>query len=144
MVQFFLNIYDYLKKKRSLCFGLLAGITILLIVMTAALKYNENIYDFLPISGKQQRAMALYQDITGGQRVIALFSANNGIEERITQAVDTFANIIASSKTKHISEVMSQIDFEEFSGITDFIYGNIPLMLSDSDYTHIERIISDP
>lgn len=144
MVQFFLNIYDYLKKKRSLCFGLLAGITILLIVMTAALKYNENIYDFLPISGKQQRAMALYQDITGGQRVIALFSANNGIEERITQAVDTFANIIASSKTKHISEVMSQIDFEELSGITDFIYGNIPLMLSDSDYTHIEQIISSP
>ena len=151
MVQFFLNIYDYLKRKRSLCFGLLAGITILLIVMTAALKYNENIYDFLPISGKQQRAMALYQDITGGQRVIALFSANPSAtaapantEEQITQAVDTFANIITSSHTKHISEVMSQIDFEELSGITDFIYGNIPLMLSDSDYTHIEQIISTP
>ncbi|MBR4806159.1 MAG: hypothetical protein IK042_06625, partial [Bacteroidales bacterium] len=171
MVQFFLNIYDYLKRKRSLCFGLLAGITILLIVMTAALKYNENIYDFLPISGKQQRAMALYQDITGGQRVIALFSANPSapsdassasvetntaeqedkfvsveadVEEQITQAVDTFANIITSSHTKHISEVMSQIDFEELSGITDFIYGNIPLMLSDSDYTHIEQIISTP
>lgn len=142
MVQFFLNIYDYLKRKRSLCFGLLAGITILLIVMTAALKYNENIYDFLPISGKQQRAMALYQDITGGQRVLAFFS--DGEEERITQAVDTFANIIASSHTKHICEVMSQIDFEELSGITDFIYGNIPLMLSDSDYTHIEQIISSP
>ncbi|MBR4437730.1 MAG: MMPL family transporter, partial [Bacteroidales bacterium] len=151
MVQFFLNIYDYLKRKRSLCFGLLAGITILLIVMTAVLKYNENIYDFLPISGKQQRAMALYQDITGGQRVIALFSANpsataapSNAEEQITQAIDTFANIITSSRTKHISEVMSQIDFEELSGITDFIYGNIPLMLSDSDYTHIEQIISTP
>ena len=73
MLSFFLHIYDFLHQRRRLCFGLLALLTGLLLVMMSTLKYNENIYDFLPVSGNEQKAITLYQDITGGQRIVAMF-----------------------------------------------------------------------
>ena len=72
MVRFFLHIFDVLQQRRALCRWLLFGLTVLLLAMMASLKYNENIYDFLPVSGNEQKAITLYQDVSGGQRVFAM------------------------------------------------------------------------
>jgi 1-acyl-sn-glycerol-3-phosphate acyltransferase len=128
--------------------GLLAAVTVVLIVMMSSLKYNENIYDFLPVSGNDQKAITLYQDITGGQRIIAMFSKTDGdttATDRLAEAVDAFADSIqAGPGRQHVSEVTTQVDFEKLSGITDFIYQNMPLMLTDSDYVRMERIVNSP
>ena len=145
MVQFFLNIYDFLQARRRLCMSMLAVVTVILLVMVSSLKYNENVYDFLPISGNEQKAITLYQDITGGQRIFAMFSQKDGERGwgRVTEAVDTFSQKIQSSPgKKHISELTTQIDFEKVTGITTFVYENMPLMLTDSDYVRMEHILS--
>ena len=148
MVNFFLRIFDALQARRALTRWLLFGLTALLLVMMASLKYNENIYDFLPVSGDEQKAITLYQDISGGQRVFAMFKLKDGDTEdtdRLTEAVDTFAQGLQPiAEQGHITEVTSQVDFEKVMGITDFVYQNMPLMLRDSDYVRMERLLSTP
>lgn len=146
MVNFFLHIYDILQRRRSLCMWLLTALTAVLFVMVASLKYNENIFDFLPVSGNEQKAITLYQDISGGQRLFAMFRMKEGEtldEDRLTEAVDSFAQgIQVIADAGHITEVTSQVDFEKVTGITDFVYHNMPLMLRDSDYIRMEQIVS--
>ena len=148
MINFFLDIFDFLQKRKRLCMSLLAAFIGLLLIMVTSLKYNENIYDFLPVSGNEQKAITLYQDITGGQRIVAMFKMKEGNDmnpERLTEAVDTFAQKIKSGAgAKHIREITTQVDYEKIAGITDFIYQNIPVMLSDSDYIRMENILSRP
>ena len=158
MVNFFLRIYDFLQKRRSLAMWLLAALTAVLIVMVASLKYNENIYDFLPVSGNEQKAITLYQDISGGQRLFAMFRMKDTkgsadvedadpseTSDRLTEAVDSFAQgMMPVAEAGHITEIISQVDFEKVTGITDFVYHNMPLMLRDSDYVRMEQIISSP
>ncbi len=148
MTKFFLHIFDVLQKRRALCMWLLFGLTALLLAMMASLRYNENIYDFLPISGDEQKAITLYQDISGGQRVFAMIRTKDGNTEdtdRLTEAVDSFAQGLHSIAAKgHISDVTSQVDFEKVMGITDFVYQNMPLMLRDSDYVRMERLLATP
>ncbi len=147
MVAFFLNIFDYLQKRRWLCYGLMAGLTLILLVMVASLRYNENIYDFLPLKGNEQKAITLYQDISGGQRVVAMFKMKDGVvnTDRMTEAVDTFASRIQSHQgSRHVAEITTQVDFEKIAGLTDFIYQNIPMILQDSDYVRMARVLSDP
>ena len=152
MVPFFLRIYDWLQQRRRLCMWLMVALTAVLIVMVASLKYNENIYDFLPVSGNEQKAITLYQDISGGQRVFAMFRMKDRSKaddteqaDRLTEAVDSFANGLQPLKERgHITEVTSQVDFEKVMGITDFVYQNMPLMLRDSDYVRIERLLATP
>lgn len=146
MTRFFLRIFDYFQRRRRLCMGLLAALTGVLILMVASLKYNENIFDFLPMSGDEQKAITLYQDISGGQRIIAMFGMKDGDAtdaDRLTEAVDTFAAKLQQNPgRKHLREVMTQVDFEKYAGVTDFIYQNIPLMLTDSDYVRMERLLA--
>lgn len=146
MVNLFLHIFDVLQRRRSLCMWLLTALTAVLFVMVASLKYNENIFDFLPVSGNEQKAITLYQDISGGQRLFAMFRMKDGEtpdEDRLTEAVDSFAQSIQTvADAGHITEVTSQVDFEKVTGITDFVYHNMPLMLCDSDYIRMEQIVS--
>ena len=147
MADFFLHIYDFLRKRKGLSLALLLAVMAALVLMTLSLKYNENIWDFLPAGGNQQKAITLYQDISGGQRVVAMFRLKDSAscESALTDAVDTFsAKVLEGDGSRHITSVESQIDFDKYAGITDFVYRNIPLMLSDSDYERMENLLSRP
>ena len=74
MVNFFLRLYDMLHQRKALFTGLLLGLIMTLLVLMFSLSYNENIYDFLPLSGNEQKAINIYQDISGGQRIYAMFN----------------------------------------------------------------------
>lgn len=149
MVRFFLHIYDYLQQHRRLCMSLLLLFTAVLFLMVSSLKYNENIYDFLPVSGNEQKAISLYQDISGGQRIFVMFNSKDGNAsddtEKVTASVDTFAQRLQEGYgNRHIKEITTQVDFEKVAGITDFIYHNMPLMLTDSDYVKMEQSLAQP
>ena len=129
--------------------GLLVFFIAVLLAMVSSLRYNENIYDFLPMSGNDQKAVTLYQDISGGQRIIALFKAADGNGEdhsgRLAEAVDTFAlKLRSGSGSRHVKDVVTQVDYEKYAGVTDFIYSNMPLMLAESDYARMEELLSRP
>ena len=149
MTAFFLRIYDFFQRRRRLCLGLIIASMGVLVAMMASLTYNENIYDFLPITGDEQKAITLYQDISGGQSIFALFEMKDGKgeadTERLTEAVDSFAAKIQAGEGRgHISEITTQVDFDKVLGVTDFVYRNIPLMLADSDYIRMEQLLAKP
>ena len=147
MVSFFLSLYDILSQRKALFTGLLLGLIMTLFLMMFSLSYNENIYDFLPLSGNEQKAINVYQDISGGQRIYAMFKTKDGQPDRDLQAsaIDTFAvKLNSQSGRRHIKEVITQIDYEKYANITEFIYQNMPLMLRDSDYVRMERLLATP
>ncbi|MBP5570072.1 MAG: MMPL family transporter [Prevotella sp.] len=148
MVDFFLHVFDFLQKRRGFCLTLAAVLTAVLIAMVSSLRYNENIYDFLPLSGNEQRAITVYQDVTGGQRIYAMFKAkeeNGEQSDRQEEAVDTFAaKIMSNDGKRHISEITTQVDFDKIANITSFLYQNVPFMLSDSDYVRMESLLANP
>ena len=147
MVNFFLRLYDMLHQRKALFTGLLLGLIMTLLVMMFSLSYNENIYDFLPLSGNEQKAINIYQDISGGQRIYAMFKTKDGEidRDRLAEAVDSFAQKINSQPGKrHIKEITTQIDYDKYASITDFIYQNMPVMLRDSDYVRMERLLAKP
>ena len=148
MTQFFLNIYDFFQRKKRLCWALMVAATCILLAMVASLRYNENILDFMPMGEDEQKAITLYQDISGGQRIIAMFKMKEGDStdvDRMAEAVDLFAEKMAASPAqKQVGEVTTQVDFDKVSGITDFIYQNMPLMLNQADYDRMEQILASP
>lgn len=151
MVSFFLKIYDFLNQRQRVFIALLVALPCLLVLMISTLTYNENIYDFLPLTADNQKAMTVYQDISGGQRIVAMFKAKDTgkdadlAQEDITVAVDSFTRMVMEGDGhRHIKEITSQVDFEKYMGVTDFVYQNMPLFLCDSDYAAMERHLAAP
>lgn len=148
MIDFFLGLYDFFQKHKRMLWGVLVASVALLLILISSLKYNENIYDFLPFGEKDKKAMDIYQDISHSDRIIVLFSLKDSTavdETRLAEAVDDFADKLIKNDSRHIVQnLVTQIDFEKISHITDFVYDNIPILLTDNDYIRMEQKLAEP
>jgi len=147
MTEILLKIFDGLQRRKRLTMALLFALTGALIVLMSTITYNENINDFIPLSGNEKKALALYQDISGGQRVVTLFHFKDSTTDdrgRLTTAIDTFAHKLTTGVGRHhIKQLTTQVDYDKILGINDFVYANMPLLLNDSDYEAMERKLAD-
>lgn len=147
MSTFLLKIFDYLQCRKRLTMALLFAFVGILLLLMSTITYNEDINDFIPLSGNEKKAISLYQDISGGQKIITLFHLKDSTENdrsRLAEAVDSFAHkLTAASGKAHIKDLTTQVDYDKILGINDFVYANIPLFLDESDYVKMENIIED-
>ena len=49
------------------------GRTLLLVVSVLRLSYKEDISDFLPVDSQHHNALKIYQDISGANKIFAVF-----------------------------------------------------------------------
>ena len=148
MIDSFTKIYDFFCNKKKEFFFLLFAIICLLTIMVSSLKYNEDIYDFLPMNNEQQKAISLYQDISGGKRVVVMFRMKDEKKvdiDLLSEVVDTFVNKTRFNYgMKHISDIKSEVDAGMILDVIDLVYQNVPLMLNDSDYVRMKQIVTNP
>lgn len=148
MPEFILKLYDYMKMHRMTCFFSFVVITLLLVMSVLRLGYKEDIADFLPIDSEHHNALKVYQNISGANKVFAIFQYRDTTKtdpDAIVNSIDAFVEKLEKTDTAHIlTNVMSQIDVEKMTEVTDFVYKNIPYFLTDADYARMDSVMSQP
>ena len=118
-----LRLYDYMKAHRMLCVLSFVVVTLLLVVSVLRLSYKEDISDFLPVDSQHHNALKIYQDISGANKIFAVFQYRDTTKtdpEMMVTSVDAFVETIQRTDTAHrVANVMSQIDLEKLSAVTD-------------------------
>ena len=148
MLEFILKLYDYMKMHRMTCFFSFVVITLLLVMSVLRLGYKEDIADFLPIDSEHHNALKVYQNISGANKVFAIFQYRDTTKtdpDAIVNSIDAFVEKLEKTDTAHIlTNVMSQIDVEKMTEVTDFVYKNIPYFLTDADYARMDSVMTQP
>lgn len=145
MTTFILKIYHYLREHRGLRLLSLSLITLLLVALVTRLNYKEDISDFLPLDSNHQNALKVYQDISGANKLIAIFHYKDTTKanpDSMVSAIDTFVQEVEERDTAHlVSNIMSRVDLEQMSEVADFVYSNIPYFLTDADYHRMDSVL---
>lgn len=148
MTRLILRIYDLFRKRPFIGWGIFLVMTSALVISLLTLGYKEDISDFLPLDEKNQTALSVYQDVSGANRIYAIIATKDTTDvdpEELADGVETFAaNVDKCDSLRYLSSVMKEIDLKKMMGITDIIYENIPLFLTDSDYARMDSLLSDP
>ena len=148
MTRIVLSIYDYFKRRKLVCVCSLIVMTLLMAALVLRLRYKEDIADFLPLDDMGGKALAVYQDISGADKVIAVFQYRDGADEdpdKMAEAIETFVSAVADTDTAGIAgDIMAQVDMEKMFAIQDFVYAHIPYFLSDADYSRIDSLLARP
>ena len=119
-------------------------ITLVLLLSLLRLSYKEDIQDFLPLSKTDRERMAVYQDISGMNRLFIVFD-NPGDAEQTTQAIRRFTEEVEESDTAGwCSNLQATFDLESLSETIDFVYANIPLFLREDDYRRMDSLLALP
>ena len=146
MTSLVVRIFRYLRHHRL-------WLVLSLLVITAALSllvfhqtYKEDISDFLPLNNKYNRALRIYQDISGANRIFAIFQYQDTTAtdpDTICAAIDHFVSILQENdKDSTILDLTSQIDMERISEMAVDFYNNIPYYLTPADYARIDSLLS--
>ncbi|MBR6030769.1 MAG: MMPL family transporter [Bacteroidaceae bacterium] len=143
-----LKIYDFLGRHVSLRWVSFLAITLVLLASVVRLSYKEDIQDFLPLGGEDRQRMAVYQDISGMNRLFVIFETpqlpSGGVEQTV-EAIERFVQAVEESDTAGwCRDMQASFDFESLSETMDFIYRNIPLFLTEKDYGRMDSLLALP
>lgn len=148
MIESILRLYDYLRAHRWIGMLSFAVVTLLLIGSVLRLGYKEDIADFLPVDSNQHNALKVYQDISGANKIFAVFQYRDTTKadpEAMIESVDAFVEEVQNSDSAHvITNLTSQVDLDKMSEVTGFVYGNIPYFLTEKDYARMDSALSSP
>ena len=148
MTETILKLYDYLRRHRLVGLVSFVVVTLLLTVSVLRLGYKEDIADFLPVDSNHHNALKVYQDISGANKIFAVFQYRDTTKrdaDAMVTAVDAFVDEVQRADTAHIVQSMtSQVDLEKMTSVTNFVYQNIPYFLTEHDYARMDSALRSP
>ena len=157
MIEIILSIYSYFKLHRLACILSFGVATLLLALSVLRLGYKEDIADFLPLDSQRQNAMKVYQDISGANKIFAIFeyrqqgnstedaSSSMSHADELIADIDEFSALVEQADTGHeIKNLMAQVDIDEMTELSDFVYRNIPYFLTEADYVRMDSLLGQP
>ena len=138
------DIYDSLGRHRRTRTVSLVLVTLVLAGLVLTLRFSENITDFLPFGTVEREHMSVYQNISGAERMVMLFSVPSGTD-RTVEAVDAFVEAVREADSEGwCGDLTYQFDTDDISEVSDFVYDNIPYFLTPEDYVRMDSLLSVP
>lgn len=144
MSRLILKIFDFFHThRRPMCLILILA-TLLLGALVQRVNYKEDISDFLPFDSRDQDAMRIYQAISGADNILVLVGTENSTQnaaDKIIEAVDALKGKLDTTELFGAT-VIAQANVEQMTGVSDFVYRNIPYFLTQDDYKAIRQKLS--
>lgn len=128
-----IKIYDYFSQHKRLLWGAIIMLVVLLGVLTATLKYNEDIFDFLPVDDEYHESMEIYTKISDANRIVIIFESQS--PDSICAAIDEWAD--------HIPNSITEVDMMEYIEQLCFVYQNMPYFLTETDYRKLDTLLTE-
>ncbi len=147
MADLIVRIYEALGRNRRWTLLSFFLLTVLFLCLVFRQTYQEDISDFLPLNNKYHHALKIYQELSGADRIIALFEYRDTTQtdcDRIVKAVERYVDLLqANDKEGMVRDLTAQIDMEKVAQVTQSAYEQIPYYLTADDYTRFDSLLSD-
>ena len=145
MTTLVLKIYEMMRGHRLLCLLSFVVVTLLLVLSVMRLHFKEDITDFLPLDSRHQHALKVYQDISGANRLFALFQYRDTTKadpDVMVAAIEAFTSTLEECDTTGmVRDLVSQVDISKVQEISSFVYENIPYFLTAEDYQRMDSLL---
>lgn len=137
-----IKFFDFFHKRVLLRRSVLLALTIALVVSVFQLSYKEDISDFMPLTDEEKLDMEIYQDISGVNKLVVLFSCDKENPDSAIAAIDLFQESVKELDSLNwTSDMVTRFDMEKVGEVTEFVYQNIPYFLTERDYSRMDSLL---
>ena len=148
MISLVLKIFDSFRHRKSILWIIMIALTAVMTFFMTRQTYKEDISDFLPLDNKYNKAMKVFQNISGAERIVTIFQYKDSVnpdQDVMVEAIEDFINRMQEdSLTANVEKLVTQVDMEQVTQITDFVYENIPYFLDEQDYNRFDSLLANP
>lgn len=132
-----IRIYDFFTRHRRWLWTLLLILVAGLAVCISRLHYSEDIFDFLPKDEEYTESMQVFSSLSEASRIVIIFEGST--RDSLCEAIDAFA---AHPMCPVVAQPITEVDVDGFLSRLEYIYAHLPYFLSDSDYAHLNQLLS--
>jgi len=146
MSKLFLAIYKQIENHKLISLFLLVILISCSAYFASQLKLSEDITKILPDTEKINNMNFVYSNSKFLDKVVFIIS-NNDTTITNPELLSEFANIFTDSlKKRFVPGLIKSIDFApsqaDMLNVYDAVYKNLPIFLTEEDYTVIDSIIT--
>ncbi len=96
----------------------------------------------MPLTDEEKLDMEIYQDISGVNKLVVLFSCDKENPDSTIAAIDLFQESVQKMDTHNwTSDMVTRFDMEKVGEVTEFVYQNIPYFLTECDYARMDSLL---
>lgn len=142
MSSLFVQLYRFFNKKKWLLYlSLVASISIMA-YFAMQIKFEENIARFFPDTENEKNLNTVFNNLRIKDKIIVLFSAKDSTQEDIDDLLIECGtifkeNLQAKAGKEYIDNIVFEIDENLKSGVQNYVYDNLPVLLTENDYTRM-------
>ena len=146
MTQFFVSLYDFFQHRKVAFYMLLVFCVGILSYFALQLRFEENITRFFPDTKDDQSLNVVFNNLRAKDKIVIMLSADSidGLEK--DKLIECAALLNDSLQThnlgKNIDNIIFRIDDSLKNEIQNFVYNNLPLLLTDEDYKRMDSLTS--
>lgn len=148
MTKFFVNIYEYLSQKRILRNMLMFGSFALMLLFAVQLRFEEEFTRFFPDNEGSKNNEMVFQNLKVKDKIIVMVSARDSLRQEelldsIVLAGDRMNELIGTGiAADYLLDILSEVGENVVDQTSDFLYGHLPIFLTDADYRHMDTLLT--
>ena len=107
------------------------------------LKFEENISNFFPDTKNEKNLNTVFNNLKVKDKIVVMFSSSDSIpnEDILTENANLFADSLTNKiGDTHIKNIILRIDDSLKYEVQNFVYDNLPIFLTDSDYMRMDSL----
>lgn len=148
MSKLFIHIYNYLERHTALRYLLLAGSFLLMLFFAVQVKFEEDVTRFFPDTQDARSTEIVFQNLKVKDKIIVMLSSADTVSgavpsDRLVEAGDLLKDsLLAEAGSEYITDIFSEVDENMIGKVTDFIYDNLPVFLTEDDYARMDSVLT--
>ena len=130
MKKWLLNTYDFFVLHRSWLWAVVGVFVLLVALLAATLRYDEDIMDFLPVSSDEKAQLSTQAAQSASRIVLVIEGGDEVLREEILDDLNSQFSIL---NTQFVSDPSEQIAE---------LYSHLPALVSDSVYARLDSFFT--
>jgi 1-acyl-sn-glycerol-3-phosphate acyltransferase len=138
-----LHTYDFFEQRRALFYGLTAALLVVLGLMAARIRPEEDVTRLIPNGGKTQGITEIFKSSNFADKVIVKVVARKETEpETLIAFADSLNAAFTGTLAPQIAAVKYTVSDETTLAIYNTVHSNLPVYLDEEDYRTIDSLIA--
>lgn len=143
MDRFFFKLYTSIQKQKEVFFIVLAVVCTGLASIAFQVSFEEDISKLIPSNSENEQFQKVLKNIRFTDKVIVNIKKENGTTEDLVDYASELKDSLDLLKGDYIKNIQGTAKEETLFETLDFVYDNLPLFFSETDYAILKRSLSE-
>ena len=145
MQALFVGLYDFLAKRKVVCWSIFTISLLLWVVLSLQVRLKEDISSMLPDSKAIKAMNNVISNTQAGEQIIFLVSYRDSTRtdpDGLITATSEFNEQVSSRYSKWIDTITLQVGGGQEEALVQIFQENLPVFLTEKDYQQIDSLTS--